>query len=217
MVTSDLRLCCKPRRHSLTKLPLSELIGRHETGHSFNSHLPLPTAAFVDQFERCQCRPDEFAFALQLKSGRRPNSGGFTYKEWFVTLSKLYGNLWTISYVSRATSPGNMTEASLSALCRSAQKYNAKAQITGILTCHNGAFAQILEGSEPALRELLSRITEDTRHYNLRVLADGPIDQRCYADWSMEYLVPSIFVHKQIEGFLQQTNAARRQLHEFAH
>ena len=110
-----------------------------------------------------------------------------------------------------------MTEANLCALCRSAQKYNATAQITGILTFHNGAFAQILEGSEQALRDLLGRITEDTRHYNLRVSADGPIDQRCYADWSLEYLVPSIFVHKQIEGFLQQTKAARRRLYEFAH
>ena len=159
---------------------------------------------------------DEIAFALQLKSGRRPNSGGFKHKEWFVTLSKLPANLWTISYVSRATSPDNMTEANLSALCRSAQKYNAKAQITGILTFHNGAFAQILEGPEPALRDLLKRITEDTRHYNLRVSADGPIDQRCYAYWSMEYLVPSIFVHKQIEGFLQQAKAERGRLYETA-
>ena len=178
---------------------------------------PTDYSCFCGSVRAVPCRPDEFAFALQLKSGRRPNSGAVNYKEWFVILSKLYANLWTISYVSRATSPDDMTEANLSALCRSAQKYNAKAQITGILTFHNGAFAQILEGSEPALRELLSRITEDTRHYDLRVSADGPIDQRCYADWSMEYLVPSIFVNKQIEGFLQQTKAARERLHEFAH
>ena len=160
---------------------------------------------------------DEFAFVLQPKSGRRPNSGGFRHKEWFLTLSKLPENLWTISYVSRATSPDSVTEADLAALCRSAQKYNAKAQITGILTFHKGAFAQILEGPEPALRDLLRRITEDTRHYNLRVSADGPIDQRCYAYWSMEYLVPSVFVHKQIEGFLQQAKAVRGKLHEIAH
>jgi hypothetical protein len=132
-------------------------------------------------------------------------------------LSKLLANLWTISFVSRATSTGDIAEAYLSALCRSAQKYNAKAQITGVLTFHNGAFAQILEGSESALRELLRRMTKDPRHYNLRVLADGPIDQRCYADRPMEYLAPSIFVHKQIEGFLQQTKAARERLREFAH
>lgn len=75
-----------------------------------------------------------------------------------------------------------------------------------------GAFAQILEGPETAIRELLSRITEDPRHYNLRVLADGPIDQRCYGNWSMEYLIPSDFVHKQIEGFLEQAKAARGRL-----
>lgn len=171
----------------------------------------------MDLIEQRQGRTDEFAFVLHPKSGRRPNSGDFNQKEWFVKLSKLPAKLWTISYVSRATSPDSMTKANLSALCRSAQKYNAKAQITGILTFHNGAFAQILEGSEPVLRELLSRITEDTRHYNLRVSADGPIDQRCYADWSMEYLVPSIFVHKQIEGILKQIRAARARSHEIAH
>ena len=110
-----------------------------------------------------------------------------------------------------------MTEADLAALCRLAQKHNAKAQITGILTFHKGAFAQILEGPEPALRDLLRRITEDTRHYNLRVSADGPIDQRCYADWSMEYLVPCVFVHKLIEGFRQQAKVVRGKLHEIAH
>lgn len=155
--------------------------------------------------------------ALQLNYGKRAQSDGFKHTEWFVTLGKLPANLWTISYVSRATSPNDMIEANLSALCRSAQKYNAKAQITGILTFHNGAFAQILEGPEPALRELLSRIREDTRHHKVRVLADGPIEQRCYADWSMEYLVPSTFVHKQIEGFMQQTKAARGRLRQFAH
>ena len=110
-----------------------------------------------------------------------------------------------------------MTEANLSALCSLVQKYNAKAHITGILTFHKGAFAQILEGPEPALRELLGRITADTRHHNLTVLTDGPIDQRCYAEWSMEYLVPSNFVHKQIEGFLQQAKTARGRLHEIVH
>lgn len=110
-----------------------------------------------------------------------------------------------------------MTEANLSALCSLAQKYNAKAQITGVLSFHNGAFVQILEGPEPALRELLTRITEDTRHFNLTLLTDGPINQRCYAEWSMEYLIPRNFVDKQIEGFLQQAKAARGQLHEIVH
>lgn len=110
-----------------------------------------------------------------------------------------------------------MSKANLCALCSLAQKYNANAQITGVLTFHNGAFAQILEGPEPALRKLLRRITEDTRHRNLRVLVDEPIDQRCYADWSMEYLSPSNFVHKQIDRVLNQAKAARERLQEVAH
>lgn len=110
-----------------------------------------------------------------------------------------------------------MSEADLCALCSLAQQYNANAQITGVLTFYNGAFAQILEGPEPALRELLRRIAEDTRHHKLRILADGPIDQRSYADWSMEYLSPSNFVHKQIDSVLQQAKAARRRLYEPAH
>jgi len=155
--------------------------------------------------------------ALYFKWGRRPNFGVLTHYEWFLTLSKLAANLWTISYISRATSPDDMSEAHLCRLCSLAQKYNASAQITGVLTFHNGAFAQILEGPEPALRELLRRITVDTRHYNLRVLADGPINQRSSADWSMEYLSPSNFVRKQIDGVLQQAKSARGRTHEVAH
>ena len=70
-------------------------------------------------------------------------------------------NLWKLSYISVATAPNEMLDASVRAICRLAEQHNAYAGITGILTFHAGRFAQILEGLEPDLRALMTRITVD--------------------------------------------------------
>ena len=119
-----------------------------------------------------------------------------------------------VSYISRATWGNTASQADLHALCSFAKKYNAQAQITGIITFHEGSFAQVLEGPEIAVRELLRRIITDSRHDSVKIIAEGPIAERCYADWSMEYLLPKDFVHKQIGGVLRQAKAARNRIHE---
>lgn len=112
--------------------------------------------------------------------------------------------------MSVATAPGAMLDADVRAICALAQLHNFRAGITGILTYQHGRFAQLLEGPRTELRALMSRIVVDTRHHSLKMMADGPIHIRRYADWSMAYLDPKDFARHQLDDFLAQTAAVAK-------
>jgi hypothetical protein len=48
-----------------------------------------------------------------------------------------------------------------------------------------------LEGDKAEILALYEKICADKRHKLPRVLWDGPIEQRSFADWSMAFLTPS--------------------------
>jgi len=108
--------------------------------------------------------------------------------------------LWNVSYVSTATAPAAIRASSVREICALARPHNAAAAITGALTYHGGRFAQLIEGPEAALRALMVRIAADQRHHSLRVITDGTIAVRRYADWSMVYRDPSDFICEQIDA-----------------
>ena len=103
----------------------------------------------------------------------------------------LYSLLYRIQ-ASRA-----VHEVTLTSLLRKARLYNEQAQLTGLLLFAKGHFLQLLEGPEPALSDLYARINDDPRHYDVRTLAYGPIEQRAFPHWPMAYApVDVAFVEK---------------------
>lgn len=115
--------------------------------------------------------------------------------------------LWKISYVSVAAEADEAANESAMVICAFAEQHNARHDITGILTLHGGRYAQVLEGPEAALRALITRIEADPRHHSVRVISDGPISKRRYANWSMAYRDPKEFVLDQLDGIMEQTAA----------
>ena len=96
-------------------------------------------------------------------------------------------------YTSEATAP--MTVENLQHLLRQARAYNHAHDLTGLLFYSDGAgesqagaFLQILEGSEPDVRGLASRIRLDLRNTRFRVLADGPVEERLFPDWALGFV-----------------------------
>ncbi|WP_298283146.1 BLUF domain-containing protein [Novosphingobium sp.] len=120
--------------------------------------------------------------------------------------------LWKISYTSIATLPEETANADTLVICALSEQYNALHGITGVLTLHRGRFAQVLEGPETALRALMARIKADPRHHTIKVISDGPIVKRRYADWSMAYRDPKTFVTDQLNDVLEQTAEVTRAL-----
>lgn len=113
--------------------------------------------------------------------------------------------VWSLSYISTATTPAETIEESIAEICALARLNNAAAGITGALTYHGGRFAQLIEGPEDALRALMVRIKADPRHHSLRVLTDGPIAVRRYGKWSMTYRKPGDFISEQIDEQVTDT------------
>lgn len=114
-------------------------------------------------------------------------------------------SLWKISYISVAVDPADMIEAVIADICAVALVRNAVLDITGVLTFRDGRFAQVIEGPEAALRELMAGITRDPRHHSLVVIADSALEMRRYSDWRMAYREPKDFVRDQLDIVLEQT------------
>ena len=56
-----------------------------------------------------------------------------------------------------------------------------------MLLYRSGHFLQVLEGPREPLRALLNKLNQDSRHHDVKVLLDGPIEARAFGTWSMAY------------------------------
>jgi Sensors of blue-light using FAD len=66
---------------------------------------------------------------------------------------------------------------------------NSAVNVTGMLIYRGGVFLQALEGDEPSVREVFSRIEADTRHSHVQILTNQPSvsGQRLFGKWSMGF------------------------------
>ncbi|WP_162910612.1 BLUF domain-containing protein [Hymenobacter oligotrophus] len=90
-----------------------------------------------------------------------------------------------IVYQSTAVEP--FSAEALWVMLDHARRKNRRIGITGLLLYSNGNILQILEGEEPVVQELYEAIQHDVRHTNVITLADGPIENRMFSDWTMGF------------------------------
>lgn len=87
------------------------------------------------------------------------------------------------AYVSH--SRVNDMSSPMLAILRSALNNNTRDNITGYLHVEDMHFFQIVEGHEPLVEALVSRLKSDTRHSNFSTLIDRRITARSFPDWHM--------------------------------
>jgi hypothetical protein len=68
-----------------------------------------------------------------------------------------------------------------------ARSKNASMGITGHLLYTEEVFVQCIEGPSASVTSLWESLKRDERHYELQILARGPIEARRYEDWSMAF------------------------------
>ena len=68
-----------------------------------------------------------------------------------------------------------------------ARAKNARLGITGHLLYTEEVFVQCIEGSPEAIESLWKSLQRDNRHYDLELLARGPLETRRFSDWSMAF------------------------------
>ena len=96
-------------------------------------------------------------------------------------------SLYQILYQSQSLVPFEPLE--LAALLHCARINNEQHAISGILLyTPDGRFLQVLEGEADVVRHLYhQRIVADPRHYNCRVLCEGPCQHRSFPNWPMGF------------------------------
>lgn len=95
-------------------------------------------------------------------------------------------DIYRLSYCSRPTlTVARNIRFEVDQILEKSLGWNLSVGISGILVLTNGYFIQSLEGSEAEVRALFTRIESDRRHYDLRVLSDGFVDGRLFAEWAM--------------------------------
>ncbi|MEB3329939.1 MAG: BLUF domain-containing protein [Candidatus Sericytochromatia bacterium] len=100
--------------------------------------------------------------------------------------------LLRIFYTSTATCP--MSHEGLEALLAQSREANARSAISGALLYHDRSFFQALEGPEPALRALWTKIERDPRHHAVHVFLEQRPAERLFGDWTMAWAAPRHFV-----------------------
>lgn len=88
-------------------------------------------------------------------------------------------------YLSRATL---ISPAQIQDIVQVSRERNATVDVTGVLVFSGEHFAQVLEGSAPALGSLMASIRRDPRHVIVHEWPLAPAPERWYAEWSMGYL-----------------------------
>lgn len=106
---------------------------------------------------------------------------------------------YELIYISLATR--EMSSADLVDLLKQSREKNARLKITGLLVYHRREFMQVLEGSKADIFSLYETICKDDRNQQNKLLLDGPVAQRAFADWSMAFITPSELVLERMPAY----------------
>jgi len=107
--------------------------------------------------------------------------------------------LYHLIYVSTASRA--MDDQDLLEILRVSRQNNARSRLSGMLLYKDGTFMQALEGEQDVLKHRYNIITADSRHKDLMLLSEKPIEQRSFADWSMGFHNLKALDDEALEGF----------------
>jgi hypothetical protein len=106
--------------------------------------------------------------------------------------------LFSLLYASRSTIPAQEADAAIAALVEVSRRRNLAVDVTGCLIFGAGRFAQVLEGEQRVVEEIVHRVARDPRHTDFTVLEQGEVGARRFAGWALGYAGPSLFVQRSI-------------------
>ena len=89
-----------------------------------------------------------------------------------------------VIYVSEKT---DTSHSSLTDIYDISQKNNSESKISGCLLIGSNSYLQLLEGPDPAVENLYSKIKVDSRHKKVKKLFEQHIDEKLFSSWSMKF------------------------------
>lgn len=104
-------------------------------------------------------------------------------------------------YVSRVAEGGR--ERDVRNILAISRRNNRMLDVTGCLSCSGRHFAQVLEGRDAAIDNLMVRIARDPRHSDFRLVLNRTIVLREHPLWSMAYLY-DLDLDEALEGLFTE-------------
>lgn len=86
-------------------------------------------------------------------------------------------------YVSQASA--RLTPKDTQAILEASRSFNPTVGITGVLVHGGGLFMQVLEEPEHAVLRIYTKLLDDKRHADCRVVQISPTDESMFGNWSM--------------------------------
>ena len=118
--------------------------------------------------------------------------------------------LFSLIYISRSRLDPAAADDAVDAIVETSVAHNAQADITGALVYSGTHFAQVLEGGEPAVRELMVRIERDPRHQQVTTIDSRIVSARRFGDWRMAYSGTATFMQQHLDALLPFEASASR-------
>jgi len=117
--------------------------------------------------------------------------------------------LISLLYVSRSSLSLEGDYKAVGDIVQTALARNAALRISGALIYTELHFAQVLEGPESAVGELMTSIVKDARHSDVTVVARRPVARRRFGSWTMAYNGPSAFLDRHVKPLVASRTAPR--------
>ncbi|MDP3551949.1 MAG: BLUF domain-containing protein [Novosphingobium sp.] len=118
--------------------------------------------------------------------------------------------LHSLLYISNSCIAPKDAPVVVKSIAAKALKHNPAVGLTGALLFTGTHFAQILEGARTAIDQLMEQVIQDPRHDHLVIVDKGPLKVRQFADWSMAYFGPSLFVSRHVTRLLNNPSPQER-------
>ena len=126
---------------------------------------------------------------------------GFHFVDNFSLPNYFDVKLQQLVYQSKATVPFSV--AQLEQLLRPWRAHNQGQHISGLLLYGDDDIVQVIEGPVEVVHTLYQTIAVDSRHYDVVILADGPIQERAFAEWSMGFSLLDAPRRQRLAGYVR--------------
>jgi hypothetical protein len=118
--------------------------------------------------------------------------------------------LESILYVSESKLVIPRDEGQITQIVDWSKRWNEAVGITGALLFTEEHFSQFIEGPPEMIAELFGKLQRDPRHTNLDILEKRTARHRIFADWSLAYSGPEMFIDREhLDLFRRPTGRPR--------
>ncbi len=106
-----------------------------------------------------------------------------------------------------STAEHALAQSELDSILESAQRNNAKVDVTGFLIFDGKSFIQLLEGDECNVQAVYKKILDDPRHSQVEPLLQDTKPTRSLSNWAMAYTQLDNDGRRQSGGSMDPSNA----------